>query len=478
MFNKPAGYQGLYNFHKYWGKKPSELMRDLVTCLSPQGGLILDPFVGYGAIARETVLAGRNFIGIDINPIAIRLSKLIVDPPSAERLRLGLSQIQNKVRAQIDETYIIERIGEAASHYLWNDNDLISVWRKVARHKRIELSPTDADICLSQSFASYKSKFIRPLSLFDNSRINCTRDMSISDLLTGRAQYNIDLIYSCINDFDDDLREAFSLILTSAAGQMSQMVFAITGRGKTSGAESKKIEVGSWVIGYWRPRLHFEVNGWNCFERRARRLVKAVEQIPNNSELFSDMNNKIGSTTLLCSDCESALREIDANIVDLIITDPPHTDRIPYLELSEFWNSILNETVDYDREIVVSNASVRKMHPGVYKERLKRVFEECGRVLKNGCLLVVLFNARDDDSWNIIKDCVLKNSDGAVFKFSGHFNCEYSAGSVVQDNRPGALKQDFGLVFRKGTATKNKVCGVEALSQLPGWSESWPREDA
>ena len=41
---------------------------------------------------------------------------------------------------------------------------------------------------------------------------------------------------------------------------MTRMVFAVTGRGKTKGEAAEKVEVGSWVIGYWRPRLHFEVN--------------------------------------------------------------------------------------------------------------------------------------------------------------------------------------------------------------------------
>ena len=48
------------------------------------------------------------------------------------------------------------------------------------------------------------------------------------------------------------------------------MVFAVTGRGKTKGKSADKVEVGSWVIGYWRPPLHFEVNVWNCFENREK----------------------------------------------------------------------------------------------------------------------------------------------------------------------------------------------------------------
>ena len=59
---------------------------------------------------------------------------------------------------------------------------------------------------------------------------------------------------------------------------MTKMVFAVTGRGKTKENSLTKVEVGSWVIGYWRPRLHFEVNVWNCFENRVRKLVNALSK--------------------------------------------------------------------------------------------------------------------------------------------------------------------------------------------------------
>ena len=41
------------------------------------------------------------------------------------------------------------------------------------------------------------------------------------------------------------------------------------------------------------------------------------------------------------------------------LSDPPHGDRIPYLELSEIWNVILGEEPPFEAEIVVSNAKDR-----------------------------------------------------------------------------------------------------------------------
>ena len=136
-----------------------------------------------------------------------------------------------------------------------------------ARRRR-ELMPTAHDESLSDSFAGYHSKFIRKPRFFTNSRINAAPEMTLDDVLTGRAQRNIDLLLQAIEDCAESVRPALKLCLTAASGQMTQMVFAVTGRGKTTGTVLTKTEVGSWVIGYWRPKLHFEVNAWNCFEKR------------------------------------------------------------------------------------------------------------------------------------------------------------------------------------------------------------------
>ena len=117
------------------------------------------------------------------------------------------------------------------------------------------------------------------MNLFKNSRINTKDNFKLTDLFTRRALHNIDILLGAINQQDNELKKALLLSLTSASGQMSKMVFAITGRGKTKNQPTKKIEVGSWVIGYWRPTLHFEVNVWNCFERRVKKLIKAIGEI-------------------------------------------------------------------------------------------------------------------------------------------------------------------------------------------------------
>jgi 16S rRNA G966 N2-methylase RsmD len=313
--------------------------------LTQPGDVIIDPFVGSGFVGREAALRGRRFIGIDINPVAVELSRLLLDLPDGAALRVAAASIERQVRQPIDATYRMVD-GGIATHYLWNRETLQSVWQ-VARGKggRDERQPTTHDVELWRQYEGYVFQHPRPLRSFQNSRINTSENLTLNDLFTGRARRNIDLLLQAISQQPDEVQNALKLALTSASGQMSRMVFAITGRGKTTGTASDKIEVGSWVIGYWRPELHFEINVWNCFQHRVSILMKALARLSaeERSHLLGtteDVLNNKAQAAIVEADAREILAALPAESVSLIITDPPHSDRIPYLELSAMWNAL------------------------------------------------------------------------------------------------------------------------------------------
>lgn len=471
----PSTYKGLQNFHRYWGKKPADLMSLLVSALSPREGCVLDPFVGYGSIAGVCRRLDRHFVGIDINPSAIRITQLLSEPPNHKQIENEFAKLAISCQGPIGQSYFIGKANCIASHYLWHQDQLKEIWSVEAGRKRVVYSPENKDLELISQFSGYQTKNIRPIKLFDNSRINAKEELQISDFFTRRALRNIDILLDAIRRIENiQIRNAFLLCLTSGLGQMSRMVFAISGRGKTSGKRTNKIEVGSWVIGYWRPRLHFELNVWNCFSRRVRRLVNACQkaEIPS---LFSSTRSP-SNLELVLGDCVSSMQLLPKNSVDLIVTDPPHGDRIPYLELSELWNSVLGEDADFDKEIVVSNARGRNKSVSDYTCRMSHVFGEFRRLLKPKGFVVVLFNSRKNREWhgirNLLGECP---DDNCRLEYVGRFECTYSVGSVVQDNRKGGLKSDFGLVFSKTDGIeRHRQDTSKMLEPLPGWSSSWP----
>lgn len=65
--------------HKYWGKKPSKELHEMIEKYTKENDLILDPFSGFGGIGIESMLLNRNIILNDLNPMANFISKNILE---------------------------------------------------------------------------------------------------------------------------------------------------------------------------------------------------------------------------------------------------------------------------------------------------------------------------------------------------------------------------------------------------------------
>ena len=59
--------------------KPTDLMRYLVTMVTPKGGTTLDPFMGSGSTGRGAKLGGFNFIGIELDEDYLDIAKARID---------------------------------------------------------------------------------------------------------------------------------------------------------------------------------------------------------------------------------------------------------------------------------------------------------------------------------------------------------------------------------------------------------------
>ena len=454
---EPAPYAGLYGFHKYWGKKPAEPLRYLMGVLSDDGGLVCDPFLGSGAVAREAAVLGRRFVGGDLNPLAVRLSRFLVSPCDKILYAGEIQRIEKSVKHLIDESYGAG-FGTEVSHVLWKDGAMAQVWeRPSGKRTRIEREPVPEDGQRFEKYESHTDIGTRPLCMFDDTRINSKSTMTWRDLFTGRAMRNIKLLRDAISESPEQVREALELTLTASMGQMSKMVFAISSRGKNNGRTSSRVEVGSWVIGYWRPKIHFEVNVWNCFASKARKLAR---NLPETDVLFRE---SVPDLDIRLADANNLVSSIEDESLDLLITDPPHGDRIPYLELSELWNAALGLDPDREAEIVVSNAKGRRKDVECYDLRMGEFLETITSKIKPAGAIALFFNSRKKSEWSFIKEYCESGMD-----FTGAFPMNYSANSVAQDNRKGGLKTDHVLIFSKGQLARWQL---EALQAVPNWMD-------
>ncbi|MBT8606346.1 DNA methylase [Polynucleobacter paneuropaeus] len=461
--NNPKSYDGLYGFHKYWGKKPAELYSTLIEKLTNKDDIVVDPFVGSGVLVREALLLERRVIASDLNPAAIELTRLMIITPGANELTEAIEEIKKSVYPLICESYSTDA-GGIASHYIWEQDNLIEVRERIkGSNRNIKRDPTDYDLKVFKKHSTYISKFLRPLNLQENSRINVKKGMSLNDIFTGRALKNIDLLLSSFAKYDDHLKRALYLLLTSSIGQMSKMVFTI------DGGAGKGYQVGSWVIGFWKPKLHFEINVWNCFESKANKLIKSLYVIKDISKVaIGDVKSVIekkSRCSVELSDAIAQMNGLSPGSIKLILTDPPHGDRIPYLELSDLWNSILHVSVDYEKEIIKTNAKGREQISKEYESRMLLFYEAANNKLADDGYFVLIFNSTKKEEWKAVE--AAQN----YFDYLGVVPAYYSAGSVVQDNRKGSLKSDLVLMFsKKGFGTKQR----KAMKSFQEFESAWP----
>ncbi len=444
--------------HKYWSKKPSDLVASFIQKYSLPGDVVLDPFCGSGVTVIESVRLRRRAIGIDINPIAVFLTKNGLEHVDIDEVIEAYTRIETEVKSTIYKLYrsVCPRCSSpnaVATHYIWEQGEMKEVWI-CCEHcgiKKIIKCPDQQDLSILESLGP-PAYWFPEQQLFENSRINAKRGMKISDLFTNRALHALSTLFREIESTRDiKVRNALRLCFSAALPQTSRMVFVVRRRGKTDGdIRSTRAEVGSWVIGYWIPSEHFEINVWRCFENRFKRVIRGKREIaevfPNGQSMSTQSELSVDKSSYLVKVGTATQLSVESASIDYVFTDPPHGNRIPYLELSLMWNSWLgHHKVDWQNEIVVSSAKARNKDDRDYRHRLRIAIGEIWRVLKPGKCMSIAFNSLEDSTWLALLNACTQTG----FKLLEIQSLKYSATSVVQDNRKNALKTDFALTFQK-----------------------------
>ena len=443
---KTEAYKGLYAMHKYWGKKPFEQINEFINRYSAENDIVLDCFCGSGVTLIEALKAGRKAIGIDLNPIAIKLSKASISYTDIDLLKKEFNKIKNSLKDTINSLYEREFDGEKTmvTHIIWKNEKPIEVWYTSDSSKKKIRVGDSIDIEMSEN-PKIKPKWYPTAQMFENGRINVYKNQTVADLFTKRALVGLSLLLDEIKKIENDsVRETLELTLTGTLSQASKLVFVIRRRGKNDEGEGKA-EVGSWVIGYWVPEEHFEINVWNCFETRFKRILKGKEDV--NSFFRKSENGKLFDSSK-CNLINGSATEMPLfdDSIDYVFIDPPHSNRILYMEQSLMWNAWLNldQGIQWDKEIIVSEAKDRNKNLADYTKLMDAAFKEIQRVLKKDKMFSFAFNCFDDQTWIDTLNLFINNG----FEFIEIYPLEYSATSVVQDNRKNALKTDFVFTTR------------------------------
>ena len=474
-----------YLLHKYWARKPHNVLATLIKSLLPNGGKLLDPCCGSGVSLRESAKLGIEATGIDINPIACLISSVLLDPPNPTDFENSVLPLINKME-QLAKPYYCdgngvfikylihkidvncqcgERINIDAAHKEGKKLLCPSCGKQLTFNLENLVDTTITGYCADGEILSdsdtlalqkrYSDRFVLENDVSEyiaefneNRRILAFKGMTTDKLFTKR---NFSLLAQFAEYFENiknvQVRNAAKLLLTASSAQCSRLI--PSRNNLTTGGPS-------WSIpGFWVPKEHLETNPIVHIKARYKKFIKGLQELTNHPV-------RVNSEVL----CANSLNELNDSkykgAYDLVFFDPPYGDSIPYLEFSTFWNSFLKKSIDVNEDISVSDRETKKTAWNKYEEDLSRLITLCKDSLKQDGRILITFNNNDLKAWASLLKALQSNG----------FKCEYASyqmpaviSSKAQKAKETSYISDIYSIYTKGTFVPSKDLTL-IISQL------------
>lgn len=426
--------------HKYWGKKPSKELKEIIEKYSKEGDCIFDPFSGYGGIGIEGVLLNRNVILNDLNPVANFISATILNcDVDLEKFFNIFNEIKQEYSSFSKRWYTYKNAEILTVLRDKNDTPLRIRVKDIKTSKIIEKDLSEEEISqFLKEENEYSITHWHPKqTLIKNSRISVKSTTEISELFPKRALICHSYLFNLILSLDDSIeKDMLKMAFTANLANCSKLVPPIYSRGEMA--------QGAWMTGYYIGEKYLENNVFHYFENRVNKIIKGKKDFQN----IIAYKPEIGKYRILNNDAKHLL--IENETIDFVFTDFPYGDTVPYFEQSQLWNAWLNFTVDYENEIVISDSPDRKKSIKEFADDINESISEIYRVLKPQSYFVFTFHSLYGSEWNALSNSLVKNG----FKFVESKLLSQKTYTPRQLNRKKSIKGDLLVVYQKGEANK------------------------
>lgn len=408
----PKPHSAAYLVHKYWARKPHNVVAEYITRYSAPGEIVFDPFVGSGVTALEALRLNRKVVAIDIDPTAVFITENTCKPISLGQLDRAFETVRRKVERKIQDLYKwrCQKCGRSVHllHIIWQRKNgehlptMVKYRCPCSGDNRLFLEKLAARQSKNLANKSYKTRFWYPRRrLIANTRINIHDGMTVADLFTPRNLCALSYLRDAIREIgEEEIRQTLLFVFTSALAQVAK-IHSIDMRPGREWASR-----GWTARGYWIAQGFIEENAWTAFSSRYKKVRAGKEEVLRMGVRYEEARYFTGlqkrGTLLLLNQSATDLSNIPDSSIDYIFTDPPYGDNIPYLELHQIWSSWLGLEPDFDREIVISDSPERKKDFAEYERLINIAFSEIVKKLKPERYMTLTFNNTRIDVWNAI----------------------------------------------------------------------------
>ena len=448
-------FNSISRSHLYWGRKPISGLSRVLEGLKP-GDIFLDPFCGGGTTIVTALGKGARVIASDLNPMAVFLSKVLIQPISVFALKEAFKAIRDDVSDSILENYTIPcpkcRRQISFDYLKWNSQN----GEGMPEAAKIKCNYCSLkDLCrLSKDEINRQLKLsaIQPKLWFPKAPIRSQRKTKVEffhELFTGRNLTSLSELWHAIEKIPsarckDALKYVFTAMLYSCSSmQMFSEKWPSSSRGWTA-------------LRFYLPSIRQEKNVWQAFENRFKTVLMAKEKINpickfvRISDSMDNFESSDDNVFIYEEDFSefSFPKNIDVNHVFL---DPPYNDDIDYMGFSEFWTSWLGLASDIQTG----------WHPGTIsiEENAERLYRLLLRIKENtpsSCLTTLAYGSK--------KTAVLESLNETISK-AGYEVQEKMP--IIWDNsqkRGKNFSKDLYLILRR-TSKKPKLNDYEVSEE-------------
>ena len=95
----------MYLMHKYWARKPHNVVSEYIQHYSKEGDIVLDPFAGSGVTAIEAIKLGRKAMAVDLDPMATFIIKVTAMPVDLKTFEQEFRNIEKKIKEKVYQLY-------------------------------------------------------------------------------------------------------------------------------------------------------------------------------------------------------------------------------------------------------------------------------------------------------------------------------------------------------------------------------------
>ncbi len=385
-------YSRVAKLHKYWSRKPWFVIDRYIQKFSKENDLVLDPFCGSGIIGLQSILAGRNFIGYDLNPFAVFLTQnslnISYDQALLEKeFRMIEKAVRKKIMSlyKIKDKYILYTILGKKNEKDYNAiiaNENFQNKEKVTLSKNKIKPNIKFPENLNYPDKDFPSKFYKDRFSYKGVR-------RVSDMFSKRNLLSLALLYNTINNLSLKNKKLFVLAFTNTLLHVSKL-------------KAENVRPLS-VNNFWIPDDFIEENVWWRFVDRVNNVKMAKEVIAEKAS-----QNQISKPrSKLYNKSSLKMSEVKPSSINYLITDPPYGDTIQYSELSYIWNCWLNKEFNIDKEVIINPVQNKGINE--YYNQLVSFISEVRRVLKKNAYFTLAFQNKDLKIWINLAELIRDN---------------------------------------------------------------------